>query len=48
MFTLVRWNNKVINAKGPLGYRLRRRYIAETARLLEEQRRVAIEWSSYR
>ena len=48
MFTLVRWNNKVINAKGPLGDRLRRRYIAETARLLDEQRRVALEWSSYR
>ena len=47
MFTLVRWNNKVINAQGPLGHRLRRRYIAETARLLEEKRQVAREWATY-
>ena len=47
MFTLVRWNNRVINPKAPLGHRLRRRYIAETARLLEEQRRVALGWATY-
>jgi hypothetical protein len=48
MFTLVRWNNLVINPDGPLGYRLMRAYIVESARLLKGRRRVAREWATYR
>ena len=47
MFTLVRWNNLVINASGPLGHRVLRRYIVESGRLLKRRQRVAREWASY-
>ena len=47
MFTLVRWNNLVINASGPLGRRLLRRYIVESGRLLKWRQRVAREWATY-
>lgn len=46
-FTLVRWNNLVINPNGPLGYRLLRQYIDESARMLRRRQRVAREWATY-
>jgi hypothetical protein len=47
MFTLVRWNNLVINPNGAMGYRLLRHYIVESARLLKGRQRVAREWATY-
>jgi hypothetical protein len=46
-FRLVRWNNLVINPNGPLGYRLLRQYIDESARMLKRRQRVAREWATY-
>jgi hypothetical protein len=47
MFTLARWNYVVINPTGPLGYRLLRQYVVESARLLRRRQRVAREWATY-
>jgi hypothetical protein len=48
MFTLVRWDNILINARGPLGHRVWLCYMAESALLLMARQRADREWATYR